>query len=173
MKRLLKQTWRQILFIAFVAVWMLVIFSFTSQSGYESNSVSIKIATYIQAHIPDGLSNALVSLTQTFFPEQNSSDPVKNINYLFRKMCHMSEYAFLAILLMFCFPRINKKTILITLLICLIYAIIDESHQLLVEGRTGKVKDIIVDEIGAIVGVALYLVFIHHFRKHHLKKYDH
>ena len=44
--------------------------------------------------------------------------------------------------------------------ICVLYAISDEVHQLFVPGRSGQFKDVFLDSGGAIVGAALYRLFV-------------
>jgi VanZ family protein len=50
------------------------------------------------------------------------------------------------------------RSIVLALLICVLYAISDEVHQLFVPGRGGQVKDIIIDSAGATVGIGVYLL---------------
>ena len=45
--------------------------------------------------------------------------------------------------------------------ICLLYAASDEIHQLFVPGRSGEVRDVMIDFSGAVLGIALsMLVFL-------------
>ena len=44
------------------------------------------------------------------------------------------------------------------LLICVLYAVSDEVHQIFVPGRGAEVKDVLIDSAGASVGVLMYLV---------------
>jgi VanZ family protein len=37
------------------------------------------------------------------------------------------------------------------------YAVTDEVHQLFVSGRSGEVRDILIDTIAGALGIALYL----------------
>ena len=46
----------------------------------------------------------------------------------------------------------------LSFLVCVLYAISDEVHQLFVPGRGAQVKDVFIDSAGAIVGVGLYLI---------------
>jgi len=39
----------------------------------------------------------------------------------------------------------------------IIYAITDEVHQLFISGRSGRVEDVIIDSIGVLTGVTVYL----------------
>lgn len=45
------------------------------------------------------------------------------------------------------------------LLICVLYAISDEVHQKFIPGRSGEVRDVIIDTAGASVGISVYLLF--------------
>lgn len=42
--------------------------------------------------------------------------------------------------------------------LAILYACSDEFHQLFVEGRAGLVSDVIVDSVGAVLGLALFLL---------------
>ena len=45
--------------------------------------------------------------------------------------------------------------------VCLLYAASDEIHQLFVPGRSGEVRDVMIDFSGAVLGIALsMLVFL-------------
>lgn len=48
------------------------------------------------------------------------------------------------------------------LAVCVVYAASDELHQLLVPGRSGEFGDILLDSLGALAGVLLYLRFRRH-----------
>ena len=51
--------------------------------------------------------------------------------------------------------QLDKKTILIVLLISLTYAISDEFHQLFVFGRFASLKDVLIDFAGSVSAVLL------------------
>lgn len=46
----------------------------------------------------------------------------------------------------------------LAIFICVLYAINDEIHQLFMPRRGGQVKDVIIDSVGAIVGVLGYKI---------------
>ena len=84
-----------------------------------------------------------------------------------RKAAHMSEYAILAFLIyvpLLINVRFKKISgyFLATMSVCLIYAITDETHQLFVPGRDGRITDVIIDTIGSMIA-ALILLGIHNF----------
>lgn len=57
------------------------------------------------------------------------------------------------------------KRVIFSLLIGLEYAIIDEIHQLFIDGRSGQVSDVIIDEIGFAIGIIFVLIIINLFKK--------
>ena len=57
-----------------------------------------------------------------------------------------------------------KYSYLISFIICVLYASIDEFHQLFVPGRSGQVTDVLIDLIGVVLGLLLVFL-IRCFRK--------
>lgn len=67
---------------------------------------------------------------------------------------HVIEYSILGFLTLGCFTkRDNIKTILIVIIICSLYGILDEIHQYLVPGRYFSESDMLSNSIGSIIGV--------------------
>jgi VanZ family protein len=92
-----------------------------------------------------------------------SQPRVEEIHYLFRKCCHMAEYAILAWL---CWRAVRQPQPRdprpwrwaeagLALAIVLLYAASDELHQVFVPSRTGQVSDVVVDVGGGVIGLAL------------------
>jgi VanZ family protein len=82
---------------------------------------------------------------------------------LFRKACHVGEYAVLAGLLYIALakasrltdrPAVRRWTLLLTVL----WASIDELHQAFVPGRGAHVSDIGIDTLGALLALGLIAV---------------
>ena len=69
----------------------------------------------------------------------------------------MTEYAILAILLFnsFGLQTLLKRRLWRSAVIAVVYAMTDEAHQLLVAGRAGQLKDVVIDSAGVIAGLAL------------------
>ena len=53
----------------------------------------------------------------------------------------------------------NKKKILISLLIGIIYAISDEIHQMFSDGRTTTILDVFIDSCGVLFGIGIFMIF--------------
>ncbi len=52
----------------------------------------------------------------------------------------------------------NKKSFILSMIICFIYACTDEYHQLFVKGRTGQFSDSLIDTVGALIGCSIYIL---------------
>jgi VanZ family protein len=96
------------------------------------------------------------------FP-QLSAEHVGLLHHLFRKTCHLTEYAILAVL---CRDAIRASTKNIfpawrwdeagfALAITFAYAASDELHQVFVATRTAQVSDVMVDTTGGALGLLL------------------
>ena len=121
-------------------LWMLVIFVLSHQPAAISSEQSGVIVGHLQQAMP-GVSTALLT-------------------FLVRKSAHIIAYFVLGIL-MYRALRINirrwrtRTVASFALLSCSLYAVTDEIHQLFVPGRSGELRDVMIDSIAALVGVGL------------------
>lgn len=133
-----------------ILLWMAVVFVMSSRAGSTEHSVSI-VETLIQRVSP--------TFRQTLTPYQ-----IDCLDYGFRKTCHVTEYAILALLLLRGLNRgrgrLSVRAAAAALLISALYASTDEFHQRFVPLRTPSVEDVMIDSSGAagaliiVVGVA-------------------
>lgn len=78
-----------------------------------------------------------------------------------RKVAHFTEYLILSLLLYnaLVVSGVSKnKIFLIALLICFLYSCSDEIHQLFINGRAGKLYDVVIDTTGSLVGLVILKV---------------
>ena len=75
----------------------------------------------------------------------------------------------LAFLLLQQLYGLEPKTIIYTIIFCIIYAITDEIHQLFVPDRSGEILDVIIDTTGAILSLIIPIIVLIK-RKELLKK---
>lgn len=118
---------------------MVAIYLFSSQTGAASNELSMEIAKMLFRKIG-------IDLT---------TDQIEWINLLLRKIAHFSLYGLLGVGTMgiSLTTRCKKTTcILISLLVCGLFAGCDELHQFLSGTRNGNPVDVILDCCGAAVG---------------------
>ena len=73
-----------------------------------------------------------------------------------RKLAHVTEYAILAVLVARALDDAKRTMMWIAaraLVLCAAYAALDEFHQSFVPSRTGAVSDVVLDTLGAAIGL--------------------
>ncbi len=147
-----------ILWVA-VIFWMGVIFSFSAQPAAESDELSLGIAQKIFQFI-HSLSDVPVF---SWIGTDNIILAIGVANHYVRKTAHFMIYFILAVLvynLVAAYGVKRSKVVMLAALICLLYAISDEIHQIFVPGRAGQIKDVLIDFSGSVSALGiLYLVF--------------
>ena len=83
------------------------------------------------------------------------SDFPNAMDFVLRKIAHVLEYAVLAALLARAWPR-RKYLFWEVFAVVVFYAASDEFHQLFVIGRAGSLRDVLIDGIGAFLGLQVY-----------------
>lgn len=73
--------------------------------------------------------------------------------WVIRKTAHMTLYAILAFCAACSQIKPNFKKVL---LFCACYACTDEFHQLFIPGRSGEIRDVCIDCLGACIGFLLF-----------------
>lgn len=122
-----------------VLIWMIFIFIMSSFDASESSAQS----------------NIIVNFISNIFNINN----IEFLSLIIRKLAHFTEYFVLGILTYNLIKNYRKKYY-IAIIICIIYAISDEIHQIFIPGRSCQITDILIDSIGAIT--AIYICKLKH-----------
>ena len=141
--------------ISFIALilWMIVIFSFSSADANKSTSTSDKVITTM-IEIKDKITN-----NET--PNNEKEIIVKNSSFYIRKIAHITEYLILGFLTFNLLKQYSVTNIYYAIGLSILYSCTDEFHQLFISGRSGSIRDILIDSIGILIGTYLYkLLFI-------------
>ena len=136
----------KILSWSLVILWMGLIFFFSHQPATESSKLS------------SGITEAIVDVVNIIAPDNDLISNQESINFIIRKGAHFGVYLILGLLVYkgLIYSNISKhKVIILAVLICILYAISDEIHQLFISGRSGQVSDVLLDSAGGLVGVLL------------------
>lgn len=142
----------KVLKLLLVIIWMIVIFSFSNQKADDSSKLS------------DGLILKTVRIIEkinhkTYSDEEILDKFVKPV----RKLAHFTIYLILGILVYLLIDEYHlNNSIIISLLICMIYSISDEIHQLFIEGRSGQLFDVLIDTLGSLTGIFIIYFIIKH-----------
>ena len=121
--------------IILVILWMIVIFYFSSANGYVSTE---------QSNI---VTNSIINIF-------HYTGDIDNLIYVVRKLFHVFEYFVLGILTYNAYKYHGKK-IIIPIMICFIYAMSDEIHQVYISGRNGNIYDVLLDSLASMLAIIL------------------
>jgi VanZ family protein len=125
-----------------VLLWMALIFTASTDLG-STQHTSRFIGPFLRYFWPDV-----------------SPETIHNVQVAIRKTGHLTGYAVLAILTLRARQRglfskgWNWNSARLTELIAAVYAITDELHQSIVPTRMGSAWDVLIDAIGAALGLA-------------------
>ena len=155
--------WVKVFLLLIIAVlWMVTIFKLSGMNSKNSNGKSTDI---ISLFIEDTLDiTNEYGITSSHPTEEKLAKASSLINAPMRKAIHASVYFVLAFFIMIIVNIITEHkyyiaTVLISLMICLLFAASDEYHQTFVSGRTGQLLDVIIDSAGACIGVLFYTTY--------------
>lgn len=148
---------KKVIYSILIVLWMGIIFSLSNQPAIDSTELS------------DGFISNTIGNVYKFFNKNISSDELNEIKVKYthpvRKMAHFTIYMILGILVTLLVREYNvsfNKCLFISLLVCLLYSISDEVHQLFVIGRSGEIRDVLIDTSGSFIGI---FIFNNLFRK--------
>lgn len=142
---------KRVIYSILIVIWMFVIFSLSNQPANDSTELS------------DGFISSTIGNIYRFFDRDISNDDLNEIKvrytYPVRKLAHFTIYMILGILVTLLVREYNVsfyKCLLISLFVCFLYSISDEIHQLFVLGRSGEIRDVLIDTSGSFVGIFLF-----------------
>jgi VanZ family protein len=144
MKNKLKPRYKYV----FLLVWMLVIFSFSSEVRTVSHARSEAIVSVVTRTLHVKASNDLV-------------------DFITRKSAHTFLYLILGILMFNVVKDYNgsgngdrtkdlRLAVLLSILLCMAYANSDEFHQMFTPGRGSLVSDVMIDTAASSIGAGGY-----------------
>lgn len=146
---------KRIIAYIFTALVMVSIFSFSSEPAAKSTITSKNITRKIV--------NAITKNKK--IPRKKKDELVKKWNNFIRKVAHFALYlllgasGYLSASLTFIKKgrHFVQKNALIAFLFTILYAISDEIHQLYVPGRSGEIRDVLIDATGSLMGILIVL----------------
>ncbi len=128
-----------------VVAWMGLIFSFSAQPGSDSGALSGSIV------------ESLLQMWHALFPAVSLE--ADTLHFIIRKGAHFTVYFILGLLVAQALSKslqIDKKHVLVTIVICCLYAVSDELHQAFVPNRGPSAWDVLLDTTGSAVGTFIY-----------------
>lgn len=136
-----------------VVLWMILIFYLSHQPSSSSKELS------------SGVMMLVINTLNKAIPVELDLDI---FHQFVRKSAHFFAYFILGVLILRALKnyRVNDmKKIGFALILCIVYASSDEIHQLFIPGRSGEVRDVIIDSTGALTGLFIYWLFVKLLKK--------
>lgn len=158
----LKKAIKIIFLLALAAGWMVCIFKLSGMNSKNSNGKSTDV---ISLFIEDTLDITNdYGITNSHPDSDKLAHASQLINAPMRKVIHASVYFVLAFFAMTLLNVIFDHkyyivSFILAFIICVCFAISDEFHQTFVDGRTGQPLDVIIDSVGAVVGLLFYTTY--------------
>lgn len=131
-----------------VFIWMFLIFYLSHQPATVSSELSSE------------MTDKILLIIDMLAPFLDSTGI--DLHSFIRKAAHFIAYFVLGCLVLNAFMQYDWsrwKSIGLTFGMSVAFAISDEFHQVFIPGRSGEVRDVLIDSLGAIVGIS-FLLFV-------------
>lgn len=139
--------------VVLLLLWMILIFCLSDQDSSRSSATSGSVITVV------------VKIFHPDFDELSAAEQealIQPFQFVFRKGAHFTAYAVLSIfsfLSVITYLKISFSfRCVISAVICLLYAISDEIHQLYVPGRSGEIRDVLIDFCGSLAALLIMIL---------------
>ncbi len=151
-----------IILIILIVFWIFGIYKLSSMNDKNSNGKSSSIITVFIEDTLD-ITNRY-GITNSHPDETKLEKASALLNTPLRKVMHAFVYFVLSFLIILVVNVIfkNKKFVLsliIAVLLIIVLSSLDEYHQTFVIGRTGQLKDVLIDSIGGMCGIIFYSTY--------------
>ncbi|ANU22542.1 VanZ family protein [Planococcus donghaensis] len=128
--------------------WMAVIFYLSHQPGSASS------------HLSSGIVAALLSVLEGIAPQYTID--IESFHTFVRKNAHFFAYFLLGLLSLNAWKSSGFRGIKQLVLgfgLSVLFAVTDEVHQLFIEGRSGEIRDVLIDSAGVGLSVMIKVLF--------------
>lgn len=137
-----------------VILWMSLIFFFSSFNGKDSARQSKGVLHHTLG--------VIIELFDKDITLEEKEEIIDKLDKPVRKVFHGCIFFVLGVLvylLLNTYSIVDKRLIIYSIVICLLYAISDEVHQTFVSERSGEIRDVIIDTLGSTIGIFLTNLF--------------
>lgn len=149
----MKTLWTsKVVAVIFTISWMIVIFYLSHQPASVSSELS---GSFVD----------MIVTISSYFPF--TIDP-SIIHFFIRKSAHFIAYFILGLFMIHTFRlmyTLTTASVMIAFGMTVLYAISDEVHQRFIPGRSGEVRDVLIDSVGSLMGIGVYLLLYFIYQK--------
>lgn len=139
---------------------MILIFIYSSKPADISGQESMAVTDYIYT-VYENISG------QTESTEERIEN-VSSLETVVRKGAHFTEYAMLAAAIAWPLRRrglLGYSLLFATMGLTVFYVMTDEFHQTFVPGRSGEIRDVLIDSVGALTGYIIFIIIYQKVKK--------
>lgn len=129
---------KRVITLILIVLWMGLVFFLSQQSADESSE----------------LSQGLLKIILKIFKLDSKTEFITE--HIIRKLAHFTLYTLGGMLIYLHINLYNTNTknkVILSHGIGTIYAITDEIHQIFIPGRSGEIRDVLIDSIGVFIGL--------------------
>ena len=155
---------KQIIYALFVVFILVTIFSFSNEVADKSSSTSAKVI------------EGTIKMIEPKITQEKLNLKISILQPIIRKCAHFTLYAALGFFTYNFVRTIRSKIIknrenttktflIASQIFCTTYSLTDEMHQMFIPGRSGEIRDILIDSLGALTGILICIVFLRLVRK--------
>lgn len=149
------------IFTFLLIAWMALIFFMSAKSGDESGDMSNRVGLVIGSVFVPGFEQLTMEEQEAY---------AQSIDSYVRKSAHAMEYTILGVLACLCFYYYGMKHFTVLgLSLGVVYAALDEFHQLFVPGRSGEIMDVLIDSLGVLLGCMICKCICHYLLHKHMQ----
>ena len=145
MERGWRRTWIRVLLTTMTAAVMLLIFFFSTESAERSDRTSGVFARVV-------IGIAYPDYDQ--MPEEEQREVYNVVQHLVRKTAHFTRFCLQS------WTGGRKHLLPVSWIFGTLYAVTDELHQLLTDGRAGRWTDVAIDSSGVLTGAVIAAVVL-------------
>ena len=136
---------KKVLYILLNIICLATIYYLSSMNNKETNSLS-KGIVYKSIELVEHITHK----------EYDKKSVVNKLNYPIRKCAHFTLFLLLGVCIYLLLNAFNiDNRFIISIVLCFVFAILDETHQIFTSGRTPLLLDILIDSIGSLVGITI------------------
>jgi VanZ family protein len=122
-------------------------------------SMFIFFNSLMPASVSASQSGVIRDLIYPVFTNMGIKVNLNSLEFFIRKLAHFSIFFIFSVLWFSYFSLLmpRKKTIQLVLVLGFIQAVTDETIQRFVDGRSGELRDVLIDYLGVLSGIVFFL----------------
>ena len=155
---MIKNKKKFIIKLLLVMLWLGIIFFFSNSNSNETTNHSFSVTKAIVVNVLK-ITNT-IKVTNIEINDDNVNKIIEDVHPFIRKLAHFSEYFILSILVLLMIKETRLNYFYsFTIIFCILMAILDETHQLFIDGRSANFVDVLIDSSGSLLYLGINKIY--------------